>query len=70
MASDLEGPDWTAEIAPDGGSGIDEGIRRILEGFGICLTATVEEERIHDVTKETNQRSRLAPFRGGQVATP
>lgn len=39
-------------------------------GFEVCLTATVEEDFIHDVTKETNRRSRLAPFRGGHVATP
>lgn len=46
MASDLEVPDQTAEIKPDGGSGIDEGIRRVLEGFGIRLT-TIVEERLH-----------------------
>ena len=55
MASDLEALDWTAENAPDGGSGINKGIRRILERFGVCLTTTVEKEFIHDVTKETNQ---------------
>lgn len=46
MASDLEAPDRTAKIASDGGSGIDEGKRRVLEGSGIRLTATVEE-RLH-----------------------
>ena len=70
MASDLEGPDQTTEIAHDGGRGIDRELSRILKGFGIFLTATMEEECIYGVTKETNQRSMLAPFRGGQVATP
>ena len=54
MASDLEALDQTDEITPDGGSGIDEGICCILEGFRIHLTAMVEEEHIHDVTEETN----------------
>ena len=70
MALDLEAPDRTTEIKPDGGSRIDEVIRHVLEGFGIWLTATVEEEHIHDVTEETNRRSRLVLFRGGHVATP
>ena len=70
MASDLGDPDLTAEIAPDGGSRIDEGIRRVLKGFGIHLTATVEERLIHDITEETNRRSMLASFRGGQMTTP
>lgn len=70
MALDLEDPDRTAEIVLHGGSGIDEGIRHILEGFGIRLTTMVEEECIHGVTKETNRRSKLAPFRKGHVATP
>lgn len=51
MMLDLGDPDQTAEIVPDGGSGIDEGIHRLLEGFAIRLTATVEEECIHDVTE-------------------
>jgi len=51
-------------------SGIDRELSCVLKGFGIHLTATVEEERIHGVTEETNQRSMLVPFRGGQVATP
>ena len=55
MALDLGDSNRAAEIAPDGGSRIDEGIRRVSEGFGICLTATVEEKRIHDVTEETNR---------------
>lgn len=33
MVSDLEGSDQTAEIVPNGGSGIDKGIRRVLEGI-------------------------------------
>lgn len=45
-----------AKIAPDGGSGIDEGIRLILEGFGICLTAMVEEESIHTVTENESTK--------------
>ena len=57
MASDLEGPNRMAEIAPDGGSIIDRELSRVLKGFGICLTAMVEKERIHDVTEETNQRN-------------
>jgi len=43
------------EIVPNGGSGIDRELSRILNGFGIHLTATVEEECIHGVTEETNQ---------------
>lgn len=43
-----------SEITPDGGSGIDEGIHCILEGFGIHLTTNVEEEHIHNVTEEMN----------------
>ena len=70
MTSDLEGLDRTAEIMPDGGSGIDKELSRILKGFGIHLTTTVEEECIHGVIEETNRRSMLPPFRGGQVATP
>ena len=54
MASDLEGSDWTAEIAPDGGSGTERELSCVLEGFGIRLIVTVEEERIHDVTEEMN----------------
>lgn len=65
MASDLEAPDRTTKITPNGGSRIDEGICRVLEGFGIRLNATVEEEPIHDVTEETNRRNMLASFRGG-----
>ena len=70
MALDLGDPDRTAEIALDEGRKINEGTHHVLEGFGICLTATVEEERIHDITEETNRRSRLVLFRGGHVATP
>lgn len=70
MASDLEGLDRTTEIALDGGSRIDREISRVLKRFGIRLTTTVEEERIHDVTEEMTRRSMLALFRGGQVATP
>ena len=70
MVSYLEAPDQMTETILDGGSGIDEGICLILGGFGIRSTTTVEKERIHDVTEETNRRSMLAPFRGGQVATP
>ena len=33
MESDLEAPNWMVEIAPDGGSGIDEGMIRDLIGF-------------------------------------
>lgn len=54
MASNLEDLDRTTEIAPDGGSGINEGIRRDLKGFGNHLTTTVEERLIHDITEETN----------------
>lgn len=69
MASDLEGPDQTAEITPDGGSGTDRELSCVLKGFGIRLTTMVEEECIHNVAEEMNQQSRLAPFSGGQVAT-
>ena len=51
-------------------SGIDGELSRVLKGFGVHLTATVEEECIHGVTEETNRRSMMAPFRGEQVATP
>lgn len=60
MASDLEAPDWTAEIATIGGSKIDEGMSCGLEGFEVCLTTTVEKDVIHDVTEEMTLRSRLA----------
>ena len=70
MTLDLGDPDQMAKITPDGRSRIDEGMSHDLEGFGICLTAMVEEDFIHDVTEETNRRSRLAPFREGHVATP
>ena len=33
MVLDLEGPDRTVEIAPDGGSGTDRELSRILEGI-------------------------------------
>jgi len=46
MVLDLEALDWMDEIVPDGGSGINEGIQRVLEGFGIRLT-TMVEERLH-----------------------
>jgi len=55
MASDLEGPDQMAEIAPDGGSGIDRELSRVLKVFGICLTTIVEEEHIHGVADEMNR---------------
>jgi len=55
MALDLGDSDRTAEIMPDGGREIYEGICHILEGFGIRLTTTVEEEHIHDISKEMNQ---------------
>ena len=58
-----------AEIAPDGGSGIDRGLSRILKGFGVCLTTTVEKEHIPDVTEEMNRRSMLALVRWRHVAT-
>jgi len=51
-------------------SGIDRELICILDGYGIRLTTMVEEELIHGITKETNRWSMLAPFRGGQVATP
>jgi len=37
-----------------GRSGIDRELSHVLKGFEIFLTATVEEECIHDVTEETN----------------
>jgi len=70
MALDLGDSDWMVEIAPNGGRRTDRELSHVLKGFGICLTAAVEKERIHDVTEEMNRRSMLAPFRGGQVATP
>jgi hypothetical protein len=60
MALDLEGPDRTAEIAPDGRSGIDRELSRVLKDLESDLTATVEEDSFHDVTEEMNRRSRLA----------
>lgn len=42
------------EIVPDGGSEIDRELSRVSKGFVIHLIATVEEERIHDVTEEMN----------------
>ena len=55
MMLDLGDPDRTAEFAPNGGSGINRELSCVLEGFGIRLTATVEEECIHDVTEEMNR---------------
>ena len=57
MVSDLEGLDQTAKIVSNGGSGIDRELSHVLKGFGIRLTATMEEECIHNVTEETNRRS-------------
>jgi len=54
MALDLKASDLTAEIAPDGVSRLDEGMSHDLEGFEVRLTAMVEEDFIHDVTKELN----------------
>jgi len=43
-ASDLEGPNQTDEIVPDGRSRIDRELSHVLKIFGIHLTTTVEEE--------------------------
>lgn len=55
MALDLKGPDWTVEIALDGGSGINEGLSHDLEGIEVHLTATIEKDFIHDETEESNR---------------
>lgn len=52
----LRSPDQMAEIVPDRKKWNRQELSCDLKGFGIHLTATIEKEHIHDITKEINRR--------------
>jgi len=59
-----------AEIAPNGKKRNQQEIKPHSKGIWNPFDHHSGGEQIHKVTEEMNRRSMLAPFRGGQVATP